>query len=412
MRGGNVVTTPRLHTATLSALALGFLALYLGWVIVPVVRQRFGIFSVYYTASRTMLYQPQAMPNVYDDEWFAVQIARVGIPNVRDIFNLNPPTMSLIALPLAWLPPFVARWAWVPISIFLLVAGLMTLISTLGLAPHWGVWVLPLVLLYAPITEELGLGQVYILLFALLCAVVWAEVRGRFVVAGCALGLMLILKTAGAWLALLLLVTGHWRTFLWAVGVAAVVALVSLPWIGVETWRTYFSQLPGLATNPARYVTAYQTTTSLLGHLFTYEARYNLAPLVNWPWLARSLSLIVVGLTLIFSMRWGRFKDQPVLTLALLSALIVTNAPLAEGYHYMLALPSLIIAWGWAIRVRPDWRAWLCLALATVLIGSPWPYKLPQLSVGAWALLAYPRVYGAFLLWGWLGWALKQARMV
>lgn len=394
----------------LTLLALALLALYLGWVIVPTIRQRFGIFSVYYTASRTLLNEPQSMPNVYDDEWFAAQIARVGVPNVRDIFNLNPPTMSLIALPLAWLPPLVARWAWLVVSAFCLTAGLRFLAETFGYARRWGLWAAPFAVLYAPVAEELGLGQVYILLFALLCVFIWGEARGQGIVAGGALGLMLILKTAGAWLALLLLITGRWRTALWAAGVAAAVALVSLPWIGIETWGLYFSLLPRLASDPARYVTAYQTTTSLFGHLFVYDARYSAAPLVHWPLFARGVALTVTGLGLAFSLRWARFKPHPVLTLALWGALIVTTAPLAEGYHYTLVLPSLVIAWWWTMRVRPRWWAWFWLALATILIGAPFPYEWPRFSTGAWALLAYPRVYGAFLLWGWLGWALKQAR--
>ena len=44
--------------------------------------------------------------------------------------------------------------------------------------------------------------------------------------------------------------------------------------------------------------------------------------------------------------------------------------------------------------------AWL--ALAFFLLAAPLPYKDPTLADGWIALLAYPRLYGAWLLWAWL----------
>jgi hypothetical protein len=52
------------------------------------------------------------------------------------------------------------------------------------------------------------------------------------------------------------------------------------------------------------------------------------------------------------------------------------------------------------------WLAWGALALAALLLGAPLPYKAPQIQAGWRALAAYPRGYGAYLLWGWIGWAL------
>lgn len=43
---------------------------------------------------------------------------------------------------------------------------------------------------------------------------------------------------------------------------------------------------------------------------------------------------------------------------------------------------------------------WLVGAL--LLLGAPLPYGDPAMSAGWLALLAYPRLYGAWLLWGWL----------
>ena len=53
---------------------------------------------------------------------------------------------------------------------------------------------------------------------------------------------------------------------------------------------------------------------------------------------------------------------------------------------------------------------WAALALAGLLIGAPLPYKSARVQASWLALLAYPRVYGAYLLWGWIAWALAGAK--
>src|SRR5436190_16377719 len=93
-------------------------------------------------------------------------------------------------------------------------------------------------------------------------------VRKRDAVAGLALGLMLALKFAGAWLWPLLLFVGRWRALAWAGVFAAGIVLISLPSIGMSAWRSFFALLPDALTDPRRTVTAYQTVTSLFGHLF------------------------------------------------------------------------------------------------------------------------------------------------
>lgn len=379
-------------------------------VAVPAARVRIGTFSVYYTAAHILTHQPWSMPRVYDDAWFAEQINRVGIPNVRDIFNLNPPTMSLLALPLVSLSPTVARLAWIPLALACVGGGLLLLMRRLPASEPWVVWVLPLVLLSAPVVENFALGQMYVILFLLLCLFIWGEGCNRSWIAGGALGLLLILKTAGVWLCPLLLFTRRWRALGWATLTVALVVFFTLPWIGLETWQIYFRELPRLAVDPVRYVTAYQTTTSLFGHLLIYDASLNPTPVADWPLVARVLMLIVPLSTLLFSARWARF-EQPAtrtLTLALFTSLMVTHAPVAEGYHYALVLPALGVAGWWLTRIRVTPLLWGVLLVATLLICAPLPYKWPRLETGAWALLAYPRVYGAYMLWGVLGYALRS----
>jgi hypothetical protein len=406
----------------LTALALIALALYIPLVVLPAARGGALGFAAYYTAAYLLAYAPQDMGRIYDDAWFDAQIPRAGFTGVHDIFNVQPPTMSLMVFPLVGLPPAWARLVWTLLNLLWLIAGLILLARALDLPMRWGLWVLPAGLLYVPASENIRVGQAYLLLFFLLCLIFWALTRpltgwwNAGIAAG-ALGLMLVLKTAGAWLWPLLFLAGRWRTLACAAALAVGMALVSLPWIGLGTWATYVTLLPELATTPKRLVTAYQTTTGLFGHLLIYDAHWNPSPVADYPLLARALTLATLLLTLALSARWGRLNDDRraarALTLALFISLAVVSAPFAESYHYATALPALLVAGWWAWRSRtqsdtPHWIAWGVLVLAALLLGAPLPYKSSRLLAGWPALLAYPRVYGAYLLWGWLAWALKR----
>jgi glycosyl transferase family 87 len=423
----------RSRTALSAVVLAGYLIL-----VAPSAARGGGSFAVYYIAASLLAHQPSALARVYDDAWFATQLSQINPPGIYDIFFYNPPTMSLLMLPLVGFAPQPARLIWTLLGVVLLLGGLVLLARGLVLPARWGLWAMPLVLLYAPVTENLRAGQVYLLLFFLLCAAFWGlarsddrrstiddpkrdaivdrrssivSVRKSDVVAGLALGLMLALKFAGVWLWPLLLVAGRWRALAWAGVFGAGLALISLPFIGISAWRSFVALLPDSLTDPRRTVTAYQTVTSLFGHLLDHDARWNPAPLVDAPWAARALSLGVTFGALVLSARWVRRAEQSrPLGMALCMALVVTNAPFAEGYHYALTLGPLLVAGWWAWRARLGWRAWAMLALAALLLGAPLPYKAAQIQAGWWALAAYPRVYGAYLLWGWIAWALARSR--
>ncbi|HET9220998.1 MAG TPA: glycosyltransferase 87 family protein, partial [Roseiflexaceae bacterium] len=228
----------------LTGLALVALTLYLALAALPNARYRALTFASYYTATHILVYAGQDLSRVYDDAWFDAQIPRAGFTGIHDVFNVQPPTMSLLALPLIWLPPLSARMVWTLLSLLWLVAGLALLARALGQPVYWGLWALPIGLAYGSTRETIQTGQAYLLLFFLLCLACWALARPEAgwrgeACAGLALGLMLILKTAGAWLWPLLLLAGRWRALAFALMFAAAVALVSLPWIGVAGWLAY-----------------------------------------------------------------------------------------------------------------------------------------------------------------------------
>src|SRR5207247_1395189 len=92
-------------------------------------------------------------------------------------------------------------------------------------------------------------------------------------------------------------------------------------------------------------------------------------------------------------------RSDCALAFAAWAALSVVLSPVSLDYHYSLVLPSIAIVLAYWRDTRPARAFSLVVAAAIVLIGAPLPYKSPMLSVGGWALLAYPKLYGALLIW-------------
>jgi hypothetical protein len=76
----------------------------------------------------------------------------------------------------------------------------------------------------------------------------------------------------------------------------------------------------------------------------------------------------------------------------------VVASPLSLDYTYTMLLLSSAIAFAWALERRSP-MVWVLLAAAVLPVAADLPYRSPRLDHGTWALLAYPKLYGALLLW-------------
>ncbi len=396
------------------------LTVYCVFVVAPACRTpNTNGFAAYYTASRILLETPRELRRAYDDPWFQERIDAFGFTRVRDVY-FQPPTMSLMLAPIAWMSPPRARIGWIICSFVFWWSGLALLGKTLcrtgaGPVAPW-LRLMALTTVYIPLADNFRQGQGYSLLFLLLCAVLYLAQDPnprRTWRAGVPLGFMLVLKMAGLWFWPFLLAARRWGVLLTAAVTALAVAIFAAPAVDGEAWRRYFHELPRLASDPVRYVTGYQTVTSLMGHLFVFDARWNPTPVTNRPQLAISLAVVVTAVALIVSARLQRIasedRDARALSWALLTALCVSLAPIAESYHYLLVLPAVVIALWWASERRVSRISWALLLLAILLLITPVRlYDSRHFQAGWRALLAYPRLYGAFVLWGWLGHSLRQ----
>jgi hypothetical protein len=197
----------------------------------------------------------------------------------------------------------------------------------------------------------------------------------------------------------------RWRALAWAAGLGAAGLLLSLPLFGLDFWRLYLlEQLGAIPFEPSSAVPANQTLISLLRQCLVYDPRWSPAPLLDAPRLAGALwwalALALLGATLYAA----RYRAPIVAALAIL-CLVVPLQPAGEEYHYTPLLLVLLIL----LSRSPDERRGspgsaaraAALGLALLLFALP-AYFVDTAAFAGWprALAAYPRMYGALLLWG------------
>jgi uncharacterized membrane protein len=170
-------------------------------------------------------------------------------------------------------------------------------------------------------------------------------------------------------------------------------------------WLAYFRAARELTGHAALSVTAYQTQLGLVRHLFVHDARWNPVPLVDLPALASVLSVTLgcalLGWTMLVA--WKRPRND--LIFAAFSALTLILSPVSLDYHYTLALLPLAIL---LTDSHAHPMSALIVMLGALLIAADLPYRSPKLAAGALSVFAYPKLYGAYLLWGVAFWRAQR----
>ncbi len=375
-------------------LLAALVAVFLVHTIIPAAGELTDGFLGYYVGAETI---KNGEPGVrlYDEKWFSARVRKVSADQVTDIYLVNPPILAVAWLPLAYLPVEEARKLWVGLSVLWLACAIG--LVTTQLPSSRQLWALAgitaLFTLPAPAREQFYSGQMYSFLL-LLHVIGWrAYSRSQDATAGIALGLALALKISGWPIGLLMIARRRWTAVRWSIVTGVGAAIVTLPWVGIDAWRTlFFVAMPKVLRWPAATLTAYQDSTGFWQHWLRFDARLNPNPLINAPALASILSM---GTTAAACVALVVRKRPAHVSFAAAVALIELLSPVALQYHYLLVLLPLIVLWheAWLFR---SVGALCCAFAATFLLGWPMNYKAPH---PGWAvLLSYPRLIGGWIV--------------
>lgn len=317
--------------------------------------------------------------------WTAARMAAAGeSPYGRSLlpwFRAYAPEIqgSEEAFPYLYPPPALLAWRWsAPLpyhaSQALWWAGMLLVAVWLAwrLGRLSGIhtpWAIAGVLLFGPLALDLRIGQVNILLTALL---VEAMVRGS----GAWLAAAVFLKISPILAAPILFIQHRSRAALSFAGASGLIVLLSLALQdGAWLWRDFLDTLARL--NQGHYGLK-TTPDTALNHALSRGLWLLMPGHAN---LARQLlALFAVGaLTAQVARRGDRSPREGLRLAGATGALIVLLAPMAWFHHLTLVLPGLAHAWGVIPR-----RAWFMLALllaAPELWWRPIAWPIPELSL-------------------------------
>lgn len=200
----------------------------------------------------------------FDTFWHSA-VALVAGSDIYDtpakLTNLNPPLLTVLLIPFAWMDALVAYRVFVVFTLLVVVASVLAVARELRLSRTAGTLAVLAVLASSPLHGTLVLGQIYPLLLAGLVAGWIAERRGRPVLAAVLYGVTVALKPSLAPVLLLPAVQRRWVPFRAGIASAAVATiagvLVAGPSSAIGWLRIAFTEpvpdtvdnasLPGLA---------------------------------------------------------------------------------------------------------------------------------------------------------------------
>ena len=423
--------------------------------VIPAINHVTQGFAAYYGAAYAVLHGGAADLN--NNLAFQGWLTQAGI-GVREVYQGNSPTLALLMIPLTPFGPALTQTIWLVLNVAMLITCTVLVIRLCGAnnfstSTRW--WIAAIAPLLVGVRANIQFGQVYILLALLaLCALVALRDAPhplnpplRFqsggserllpydLAAGAAIGAMILIKPFYGVIAILLLIwSGRFRAALIAVIVIVIVVVASLPllagaWPGFLNAQVIISQIPWAG------ISANQTLNSMFQHLFVFTPDWNTAPLLDAPWLAAVLYYGLSGVLITVTL-WRSRKHDPLWIWLPTLALMPILAPVGEVHHEALLLfpvamavtrlrgvkgdlplsPTLSPQAGKGSQTRLTSPSLLAgrdlgrgklniqivvmIVVAMALLIIPWPNLNDPALWGGWhGLLAYPRLYGALLLW-------------
>jgi hypothetical protein len=323
----------------------------------------------------------------YSDEvTLEIQQGMYGRPAREDEDQVGfayPLYVSFILLPLALLPYPLAQALWVSALILTILAALLVILRTLGWHPSplglvslalWSV-------LFYPSARSIILGQISIVVLALIALALWTLEQGHEALAGCLLAVSTIkpqmVFLVVPFLILVSLRRGARKTLV--AFLCTIVVLVGLCLIVLPSWIPSF--LAGLGSYQS-YTSIYREGNSPLGVIFAYLLPRGLA--VPVAGLASIALVACLACAWIVSIR-KQVNTYQTLFLTIAITLLIP-AQTGTTNQILLLLPIIYL-----LAQYPGNRA-IHLAMPSLLLVGPWLLFLLSFaaSQGEHALMSVP----------------------
>ncbi len=303
----------------------------------------------------------------YSDEiTLEIQQGMYGRPAREDedqVAFAYPLYVSLFLLPFSFFPYPQAQALWMSTLVVLTLTAMVIIVRTLD----WRLSLAGLVglslwcVFFYPTARSILLGQISIVVLALLTAALWAMRTARPIVAGCCLALATV-KPQMVFLAIpfLLLSALRWRNYrMVAAFLASMTALLLASFLVLPTWLHSF--IAGLRRYTV-YTSIYREGKSPLGVLVSYLLP---SPAASWVTMLTCVALLSVLTYVWVKALVGHGDTLQALFLTFIVTLLVPGET-GTSNQVLLLLP--FVTWLSQERHRP----WMAIAASGVLLAVPW----------------------------------------
>lgn len=444
------------------------MAIYAYWGVYLPLRATGYDFTGPYEAAYTLVHHvPLQVYDVPQQRHF--NDAVLHLPDGPSDFRWTPQTAALL-MPLGLLPYGVAHVLWFLLSQVALVVSLVLLARCLAVAvaleapaekradvlarlrsPRIAFATLfCAAAICQPVTDSLRLGQSTPLLLLGFALLIYGEAFERPILAGCGLGLAILIKLFPAALLVYYLWRGRYRLCAAAFGFIGALTVLTLPLTGLYLYVDF-----------AQAITTYQDQTNAGPvNLSLYHALIVLLSAITQPGhpepghgvlvsLALLICVALFGLLLVaqgwpdiprrFGGRRATSRQRPpvaddaqkahtsptivhirgkILATAWVTCAALLVEPIDWIFYYVLLLVPLVAllanaTWIDRVRSRLAWRIWLAGVVGYVLATIPLPLDsrtAVQMS-GAYVVGIALRPLGLVVLWGVLGWSVRRDRV-
>ena len=375
------------------------LAVYFSYFIISNADSPNHGFASYYTSAK-LLSEGEDVSQFYDNDWFSSKVKNF-VPEVYDVYRFNFPTMTLLLLPLSNFSYSSAKIIWTIFNLLTLFFAIGYLIREVNFTKIWLSLILILIFSFQPLYANFLCGQAYVLIFCLLVLAWYAYKNDKNLLLGFVIGLIFIFKSISFIIFIFFLIQKKWKSLLGAVLTSLSIAVLTLPWIGIDAWYAYAENFFNDFTHPSLSVTAYQTIHSFFQHFTIFNHQWNPTPIINLPILGKILSTLSIFIVLVYSSLKAHQSEKSDLAFGAFVVAGLIISPVSIDYHYTIIILPIFILLKQVLKNQSR-IVLAALILFTGLIAAYIPYTSLKVTTGWLALFAYPKLYGAVGLWGLL----------
>ena len=365
----------------------------------PYIERPTAGFMAYFTAGK-LLATHHDLSILYEGKQFHDSIPIVSNSSVEDEYRANPPTLSILFLPLTVFSASQGKLVWEVVSFIAVLISLLLLRKYFYLEKIEFIAFTGLTFAFTPVYINFVYGQLYGVLFLLHVILLGCWKSKKMFATSIAIALMLSLKGYGVLFLVLALFLREWRLIAYSLLNYVLLLIGSLFVVGTGTWSAYFSALEALLVSSPIAVTFQQNIQSFIGFFFLNYSLHG-TPIVHWANMVQPVigASCIIGISIVFWL--SRNSSHASIAIPFSSAVIigVMFAPRLFDYHYSFFLIPFLVCYKELSHAATK-RELAGFGVSLFLLSTKIPYYYSIFQNTWLGIFGFPRIYGGvILLW-------------